>query len=82
MGASLRNYMLCDRRTMHPLVFYYVTYTRVGPSTLLIYGPLLVGVTGIIFGIISQRWYLIVLNVLPPLVFPAIMFFGTLILGP
>lgn len=30
MGTSLRNYMLCDRHTMHPLVFCYVTYTRVG----------------------------------------------------
>ncbi|MDN6172756.1 hypothetical protein ACTXN6_13495 [Corynebacterium casei] len=48
----------------------------------MIYGPLLLGVTGIIFGIIAQRWYLIVLNALPPLAFPAIMFFGTLILGP
>lgn len=53
-----------------------------GPSVLFIYGPLLVGVAGIIFGFISQHWYLIALNVVPPLMFPATMFFGTLLFGP
>ncbi|GAA4107523.1 hypothetical protein [Enteractinococcus coprophilus] len=63
---------------------YFVTSPTQGwgPSILLIYGPLLLSVSGIIFGIIVQRWYPIVLNALPPLVFPAIIFFGTLILGP
>lgn len=66
------------------ILAYFITSPTQGwgPSIFLIYGPLLLGVTGIIFGIIAQRWYLIVLNVLPPLAFPAIMFFGTLILGP
>ena len=53
-----------------------------GPSVLFIYGPLLLGVAGIIFGFISQHGYLIALNVVPPLVFPATMFFGTLLFGP
>lgn len=53
-----------------------------GPSVLFMYGPLLLGIAGITFGIISQHRYLIVLNVLPPLAFPASMFFGTLLFGP
>lgn len=63
------------------ILVYFITLPPQGwgPSIFLLYGPLLLGITGIIFGIIAQRWYLIVLNALPPLTFPAIMFFGTLI---
>ena len=66
------------------IVLFFAMGTSQGwaASVLLIYGPLLLGLTGIILGIISQRWYLTVLNLLPPLVFPAVMFFGMLILGP
>lgn len=64
------------------LFFAMGTSQEWAASVLLIYGPLLLGLTGIILGIISQRWYLTVLNLLPPLVFPAVMFFGMLILGP
>lgn len=65
------------------LVFFILNPTEGwGPPVLFIYGPLLLGAAGITFGIISQHWYLIALNALPPLVFPATMFFGTLLLGP
>ena len=67
--------------TLCILLFLLRHHTRVAVDFTYIWTAT-VGVTGIIFGIIPQRWYLIVLNVLPPLVFPAIMFFGTLILGP
>lgn len=64
-------------------LFFITTPTQGwGPPVLLIYGPLLLGVMGLICGILAQRWYLIALNILPPLVFPSVMLFGTLLLGP
>ncbi len=53
-----------------------------GPPLLLIYGPIALGITGIVLGIRAGRWQLAALNVIPPLVFPLVMFLGTLAVGP
>lgn len=82
MGYDKCKRLLYTRHTVQCAVFHPATTEGWGPSVLFIYGPLLVGVAGIIFGFISQRWYLIALNVVPPLMFPATMLFGTLLFGP
>lgn len=66
-------------------LFFFIqgsTPTGWGAPILLIIVPLVLGVTGVVLGVISQRYVWVILNSLVALSFPLFMFFGTLIFGP